>query len=168
MLQQLSRNTVSLIFRHQFLADFQHLKTLPLFSLISNCRPPFLNLASSADKFSMRLISPTIHSKNNGCHFAGNCTCTYMYKFRHTVKYREGTDSDSTCMDPFLDEPNFRCRKCRIRLFCVNQLESHGDQNLKSYASSPTDLSIYDKCSSWFLRDDEMLPWITESVEKVW
>ena len=68
-------------------------------------------------------------------------------------------------MDPLLDEPNFRCRKCRILLFCVKQLESHGDHNLK--ASSPVDLSIYDKCSSWFLRDDEMLPWVTESVEKV-
>jgi len=69
-------------------------------------------------------------------------------------------------MDSLLDEPNFRCRKCRIRLFSVKQLESHEDQN-KWDAASPTDFSIYDNCSSWFLRDEEMLPWITEKVEEV-
>lgn len=88
---------------------------------------------------------------------------TYCKTHTHTQ-----INLDSTCMDPLLDDPDFRCRKCRFRLFFVKQLESHGDQqDQNSYAASPTDLSIYDKCSSWFLRDDEMLPWITESVEKV-
>ena len=81
--------------------------------------------------------------------------------YRHSVKHKETTDLDS--MDPLLDESNFRCRKCRIRLFSVKQLESHEDQK----AASPTDLSIFDKCSSWFLRDEDMLPWITERVEEV-
>jgi len=71
-------------------------------------------------------------------------------------------------MDHLLDEPTFRCRKCRIRLFSVKQLESHEDQRPSKWdAASPIDLSIYDKCSSWFLRDEDMLPWITESVEEV-
>ena len=72
-------------------------------------------------------------------------------------------------MDHLLDEPTFRCRKCRIRLFYIKQLESHDDQKPSKWdASSPTDLSIHDKCSSWFLNDEDMLSWISESVEKVW
>lgn len=70
-------------------------------------------------------------------------------------------------MDPLLEESTFRCRKCRVRLFSVKQLESHEDQKLKWDAAGPIDFSIYDKCSSWFLRDEDMLPWITESVEEV-
>ncbi|KAJ7393690.1 hypothetical protein OS493_003348 [Desmophyllum pertusum] len=62
------------------------------------------------------------------------------------------------------EDSTFRCRKCRIHLFSVKQLASHKDQNLKE---GQIDLSSFDKCSSWFLRDyEDLLPWITESVEE--
>ena len=63
----------------------------------------------------------------------------------------------------------FRCRKCRIRLFSAEHLESHVDQKLSSKVDvvDEVDLSNYDKCSSWFLKGEDMLPWIAESVEEV-
>lgn len=76
--------------------------------------------------------------------------------------------TDSNVMDPLLKDSTFRCRKCRVRLFTVDELQSHKDQKLKwDLAAGPTDLSSYDKCSSWFLSDEDMLPWINESVEEV-
>ena len=73
-------------------------------------------------------------------------------------------------MDPLLEDSTFRCRKCRLRLFSVKKLQSHKDQKVKRNLAAgplPVDLSSYDKCSSWFLSDEDMLPWITESVEEV-
>lgn len=78
-------------------------------------------------------------------------------------KIREMTDLEVLGTLP--EDSTFRCRKCRIHLFSVKQLASHKDQNLKE---GQIDLSSFDKCSSWFLRDyEDLLPWITESVEEV-
>ena len=60
----------------------------------------------------------------------------------------------------------FRCRKCRILLFSVRELESHTvSTNQVNQVNS--DLACFDKCSSWFLKDEDILPWIAESVEEV-
>ena len=60
----------------------------------------------------------------------------------------------------------FRCRKCRILLFSVRELESHtfSTDQINQVSS---DLASFDKCSSWFLKDEDILPWIAESVEEV-
>ena len=73
-------------------------------------------------------------------------------------------------MDPLLEDSKFRCRKCRIHLFSVRELVSHKDQKLKEdlgVGEVQIDLFSHDKCSSWFLGDDEMLPWVNQSVEEV-
>lgn len=67
----------------------------------------------------------------------------------------------------------FRCRKCRFRLFSADQLESHElvDQSPKMDFGDGSfhvaNLASYEKCSSWFLKHESMLPWIAESVEEV-
>ena len=60
----------------------------------------------------------------------------------------------------------FRCRKCRILLFSVRELESHifSTDQVNQVSS---DLASFDKCSSWFLKDEDILPWIAESIEEV-
>ena len=60
----------------------------------------------------------------------------------------------------------FRCRKCRILLFSVRELESHTFSTDQVNQVS-SDLASFDKCSSWFLKDEDILPWIAESVEEV-
>ena len=60
----------------------------------------------------------------------------------------------------------FRCRKCRILLFSVRELESHRVSTDQVNQVS-SDLASFDKCSSWFLKDEDILPWIAESVEEV-
>ena len=61
----------------------------------------------------------------------------------------------------------FRCRKCRILLFSVRELESHTFSTDQVYNQVSSDLASFDKCSSWFLKDEDILPWIAESVEEV-
>lgn len=61
----------------------------------------------------------------------------------------------------------FRCRKCRIRLFSVRELESHTVSTDQVNQVSSDLASCFDKCSSWFLKDEDILPWIAESVEEV-
>lgn len=65
----------------------------------------------------------------------------------------------------------FRCRKCRIRLFSSDHLQSHvfEDQKLRQNVDLGDQevISSCGKCSSWFLRDENMLPWVTDSVEEV-
>lgn len=60
----------------------------------------------------------------------------------------------------------FRCRKCRILLFSVRELESH-KVSTDQVNQVSSDLASFDKCSSWFLKDEDILPWIAESVEEV-
>ena len=60
----------------------------------------------------------------------------------------------------------FRCRKCRILLFSVRELESH-TVSTDQVNQVSSDLASFDKCSSWFLKDEDILPWIAESVEEV-
>ena len=60
----------------------------------------------------------------------------------------------------------FRCRKCRILLFSVRDLESH-TVSTDQVNQVSSDLASFDKCSSWFLKDEDILPWIAESVEEV-
>ena len=57
----------------------------------------------------------------------------------------------------------FRCRKCRLHLFSANNLELHGD-HLKGSVGNHVDWA---KCSSWFLQNEDMIPWIKEHVEEV-
>ena len=66
-------------------------------------------------------------------------------------------------MDPMT---TFRCRKCRIRLFSVGELESHtvSNDHVNQVSSG---LASFDKCSSWFLKDEDILPWIAESIQEV-
>ncbi|CAH3154797.1 unnamed protein product [Porites lobata] len=59
----------------------------------------------------------------------------------------------------------FRCRKCRILLFSVRELESH-TVSTDQVNQVSSDLASFDKCSSWFLKDEDILPWIAESVEE--
>ena len=47
----------------------------------------------------------------------------------------------------------------------MRELESHTVSNQVNQVSS--DLASFDKCSSWFLKDEDILPWIAESVEEV-
>ena len=63
----------------------------------------------------------------------------------------------------------FRCRKCRILLFSVRELESHtvSTDQVNQLNQVSSDLASFDKCSSWFLKDEDILPWIAESVEEV-
>ena len=61
----------------------------------------------------------------------------------------------------------FRCRKCRILLFSVRELESHTVYSTDQVNQVSSDLASFDKCSSWFLKDEDILPWIAESVEEV-
>ena len=61
----------------------------------------------------------------------------------------------------------FRCRKCRILLFSVRELETHTVTGTDQVNQVSSDLASFDKCSSWFLKDEDILPWIAESVEEV-
>ena len=71
----------------------------------------------------------------------------------------------------------FRCRKCRITLFSSKHLYSHAsidenDTTLKlnddqSLDHDEVDISSFEKCSSWFLRDESELSWVTENIEEV-
>ena len=61
----------------------------------------------------------------------------------------------------------FRCRKCRIHLFSVDQLELHVDRGVDRCDEGHQDLSSFENCSSWFQKDEDMLPWIAKSVEEV-
>ncbi|XP_029212127.2 LOW QUALITY PROTEIN: E3 ubiquitin-protein ligase RNF180-like [Acropora millepora] len=70
----------------------------------------------------------------------------------------------------------FRCRKCRITLFSSKHLYSHAsidenDTTLKlnddqSLDHDEVDISSFEKCSSWFLRDESELSWVTENIEE--
>ena len=70
-------------------------------------------------------------------------------------------------MDSLADESTFRCRKCRVCLFSIKQLQSHKQQELNAAGPISLDVSSFNKCSSWFLTDEDMLPWVNESVEEV-
>ena len=71
----------------------------------------------------------------------------------------------------------FRCRKCRITLFSSKHLYSHAsiDENGttlilnddQSLDHDEVDISSFEKCSSWFLRDESELSWVTENIEEV-
>lgn len=68
----------------------------------------------------------------------------------------------------------FRCRKCGIYLFSSNHIQPHtsfkGKPNVKSdhYDQAPGQVDSSSRfCTSWFLRDENELPWVLESVEEV-
>ncbi|XP_022807228.1 uncharacterized protein LOC111344276 isoform X3 [Stylophora pistillata] len=57
--------------------------------------------------------------------------------------------------------------KCRMNLFSSAQLASHKDQREEDGpGTGQKDLFSHEKCSSWFLEDEEMLPWVHDSVEE--
>lgn len=72
----------------------------------------------------------------------------------------------------------FRCRKCRITLFYPKHLDSHASSDENDATSNlndddqsldhdQVDISSFEKCSSWFLRDESEFSWVTENIEEV-
>ena len=51
----------------------------------------------------------------------------------------------------------------------MRELESHtvSTDQVNQLNQVSSDLASFDKCSSWFLKDEDILPWIAESVEEV-
>ena len=47
----------------------------------------------------------------------------------------------------------FKCRKCRTLLFTSKDLSKNHEQGTE--------------CSSWYLKDDDMLPWVEVLVDEV-
>ncbi|XP_068711657.1 uncharacterized protein [Montipora foliosa] len=67
----------------------------------------------------------------------------------------------------------FRCRKCGIYLFSSNHIQPHtsfkGKPNVKSDHYDQAQGQVHSSsrfCTSWFLRDENKLPWVHESVEE--
>ena len=49
----------------------------------------------------------------------------------------------------------------------MRELETHTVTGTHQVNQVSSDLASFDKCSSWFLKDEDILPWIAESVEEV-